>query len=256
MVTEYAASGAPLPSIAAPLAVTVPSPSHAAAQSAPTGIAVTKGRGLVFKVGKKPAHASVVVATEDGTLAAWSPSVNPANAVTVVNNSAEAVYTGLAETGSGGSVRLFAANFRAGTIDVFNNKFKQLNVTGRFVDHQVPPGFAPFNTQVIGGHLYVSYAMQDATKSDPVLETNNSTVQGYVDIYGLNGRLLHRLEGASLNTPFGMVSVPAGVKGIGGEVLVGNLADRPLLGGINQFRGLTYEQELAAPPAPALRYSM
>src|SRR5262249_14324105 len=65
---------------------------------------------------------------------------------------------------------LYAANFRQGTIDVFDATFKKVTLGsggfGTFSDPNLPAGFAPFGIANIGGRLYVSYAKQDAAKHD------------------------------------------------------------------------------------------
>ena len=38
---------------------------------------------------------------------------------------------------------------------------RELQVSGGFVDPNIPAGFAPFNVQNINGKLYVTYAKQD-----------------------------------------------------------------------------------------------
>ena len=64
--------------------------------------------------------------------------------------------------------RLYAANFSAGTIDVFDSHFMPVHRHGAFVDHRLPHGYAPFNIQELDGRLYVTYAKQDADKVDDV----------------------------------------------------------------------------------------
>jgi hypothetical protein len=54
------------------------------------------------------------------------------------------VYKGLTIADHNGTPMLYAANFRNGTVDVFDQKFKQVN---SFTDPNVPKGFAPFNVQ-------------------------------------------------------------------------------------------------------------
>jgi len=69
----------------------------------------------------------------------------------------DAVYKGCTIAADGGSNFLYAANFKGGTIDVFDKSFNP--VPGRsFSDPSIPPGFGPFNIANIGGKLYVTYA--------------------------------------------------------------------------------------------------
>ena len=47
---------------------------------------------------------------------------------------------------------LYAANFRDGTVDVFDTQFHQVNA---FTDPNLPAGYAPFNVQDLNGELFV-----------------------------------------------------------------------------------------------------
>src|SRR5207244_3650859 len=89
---------------------------------------------------------------------------------------ADAIYKGLAIGNNGSGDFLYAANFHAGTVDVFNSAFSPTSLSGNFTDPTLPAGFAPFNIQNIGGHLYVTYALQDADGEDDVPGPHN----GYV----------------------------------------------------------------------------
>ena len=86
----------------------------------------------------------------------------------VVNKSASgAVYKGLAiATGTATGDFLYATNFSAGTVDVFNSTFAQVNSAlppGAFTDPDLPSGYAPFGIQNVNGVIYVTYALQDAS---------------------------------------------------------------------------------------------
>jgi uncharacterized protein (TIGR03118 family) len=172
---------------------------------------------------------SFIFSTENGTIVGWNSQVNTAKGVILVDNSASrAVYKGLAMATRSEGPLLYAANFNAGTIDVFDGNLNQLTLPGAFQDSGIPAGFAPFNIQNLGGTLYVTYAKQDAAKHDDVAGTGN----GYVDVYDLNGLLLQRLvvQGA-LNSPWGLAIAPAGFGDFGGALLVGNFGS----GAINAY---------------------
>lgn len=136
--------------------------------------------------------------------------------------SSHAVYKGLALAAVGGANYLYAANFHRGRIDVFNARFKEVRLAGRFKDPRIPTGFAPFDVQLLGGELYVSYAKQDAAGHDDVAGPGN----GFVDVYDTSGHLLRRLiSGGDLNSPWGLVLAPAGFGAFAGDLLVGNFGD-------------------------------
>jgi len=43
-----------------------------------------------------------------------------------------------------------------------------VDLPGAFVDPMIPPGFAPFGIQNVGGDIFVTYAKQDADREDDV----------------------------------------------------------------------------------------
>ncbi len=211
--TVYTGAGAKIP-----LTVTVPPPaSMPSLVAAPTGIVFNGTSG--FDVGlNAPAH--FIFDTEDGTISGWNSG---SKAVLMVDNSSEkAVYKGLALANNGSGNFLYATNFYAGTVDVFNSSFTATALSGSFTDPLLPTGFAPFNIQELDGDLYVSYAKQDAAKHDDVAGLGN----GFIDVYDLNGDFLDRLvSGGQLDSPWGMVIAPSGFGNYGGDLLVGNFGD-------------------------------
>ncbi|HZS49724.1 MAG TPA: TIGR03118 family protein [Bryobacterales bacterium] len=174
--------------------------------------------------------ANFIFATEDGTISGWNANVDATHAIVKVDNSTSgAVYKGLALGTPASGARLYAANFSAGTIDVFDANFNPVTpASGAFTDAQIPAGFAPFNIQNLGGKLYVTYAKQDSDKVHDVAGLGN----GYVDVFDLNGTLLQRLAaGGPLNSPWGVAIAPANFGPFSNDVLVGNFGD----GKINAF---------------------
>jgi uncharacterized protein (TIGR03118 family) len=172
--------------------------------------------------------ASFIFDTEDGTISAWANGVDPAHAILVVDNSKTAVYKGLAIVATP-AAQLYAANFRTGTIDVFDSSFKPVALApGAFSDFAIPAGFAPFNVWNIGGNLYVTYAKQDANKQFDVPGPGN----GYVAVFDTSGRLMKTLiSGGPLNSPWGVAIAPATFGKFANDLLVGNFGD----GTINAF---------------------
>src|SRR5271165_2348590 len=150
----------------------------------PTGI-VFNGTAD-FAIGGNATH--FLFATEDGTIQGWS---SDGSTVIAVNNFPAAVYKGLALASAGGANYLYAANFRNGTVDVFDKNFAPHSFgAGSFVDSTIPAGFAPFNVANFGsGKLAVTYAKQDADKHDDVRGPGN----GYVTIFDTSGTILSRL---------------------------------------------------------------
>jgi uncharacterized protein (TIGR03118 family) len=208
--------------------VVIPPPKGSApgTLSTPTGqVFNTAQSSESFKVsnGTTSARAVFIFATEDGTISGWNPSVDPANAVRMVDNSASgAVYKGLAIGSNSSGDFLYAANFHAGTIDVFGSDFKPAHLSGSFTDPDIKAGFAPFNIQNLDGNLYVTYAKQDADAHDDVAGPAN----GYVDVYNTDGVLLKRLAShGRLDSPWGLAIAPKSFGRFAGDLLAGNFGD-------------------------------
>jgi uncharacterized protein (TIGR03437 family) len=141
------------------------------------------------------------------------------------DNSNTAVYKGLALVTTP-TVQLYLANFKAGTIDVYDAQFKPVTLAaGAFADSKIPAGFAPFNIWNIGGKLYVAYAKQDSNKKFDVAGAGN----GYVDVFDTTGKLLQSLvvggTGSLLNSPWGLALAPATFGKFANDLLVGNFGD-------------------------------
>jgi len=214
LLTIYNSSG-----IKQPLVVTVPPPAGGTPPAAPTGQVFNSTNSFNLSSGGK---ALFIAATEDGTLAAWNASKGTTAQLAADNSASGAIYKGVAIGTHGGNDFLYATNFSAGTVDVYNSSFKPVSLPGSFSDSNIPKGFAPFNIQNIGGKLYVTYAKQDAAKEDDVAGAGN----GFVDIFNTNGKLEKRLisQGA-LNSPWGLTLAPASFGQFSEDLLVGNFGD-------------------------------
>jgi uncharacterized protein (TIGR03118 family) len=222
--TLYAGDGSIIP-----LVVTVPPPLGAApgSISSPTGMVWNPTQG--FHVPGTSFAAVFIFDTEDGTISAWSPQANIGSALIAVDHSASAaVYKGLAFGTNSTGNHLYATNFSSGEVEVFDNQFNPVTVSGGFMDHRIPPGFAPFGIQNIDGDLWVTYAMQDAFKHDDV----GGPGSGFVDVFDTDGHLLRRFaRHGVLNSPWGLARAPYGFGPLSGAILVGNFKD----GRINAF---------------------
>jgi uncharacterized protein (TIGR03118 family) len=198
-----------------PLTVNVP-PSACSGNGTPTGVVFSMAFSFTDCSGN--AHTSrFIFSTEDGTIAAWDLGLP--TAVTVVDNGPGAVYKGLAVIGGS----LYATNFRAGTVDVFDSGFHQQALgRGAFSDPGIKRGFAPFGIAAIAGQLYVTYAKQDAARHDDVAGPAN----GYVDVFDAAGNLVRRAATRGrLNSPWGVALAPANFGRWSNELLVGNFGD-------------------------------
>src|SRR5205814_7884504 len=119
---------------------------------APPGLVLNGGTSVVVTSGTPWGPARFIFATESGTILGWNPAVRGTQAVVAVDNSAAgAVYKGLAIATTAAGDRLYATNFRAGTVDVFDAAFHL--VPGGFRDGALPAGYAPFGIRNLGGTI-------------------------------------------------------------------------------------------------------
>jgi len=205
------------------LVVSIPTPTSTTGGSA-TGIVFNASTGFVVTAGTATGAARFIFATEEGVIAAWSPTADATHALTMVDNSARnAIYKGAALSAGGSGQLLYATDFHNGTVDVFDNKFAPVTLAaGAFKDDKLPRGFAPFGIQAIGGDIYVTYALQDADREDEL----HGTGLGYVDVYDPNGNLIRRVASAgALNAPWGVALAPAGFGPFSNMLLIGNFGD-------------------------------
>ncbi len=200
-----------------PLVVTVPG--AMGEQGTPTGVVFNGGTGFVVNNGVGTSPARFIFASEDGTLSAF----RGVPVVIVVDNSASgAVYKGIAIDSPTAGNFLYATNFHAGTVDVFDSSFHAVNLPGAFTDPNLPAGYAPFGIQNIGGTIYVTYALQDADKEDDVPGEGH----GFVDAFDTAGNLIRRVASmGELNSPWGLALAPADFGRFSDDLLVGNFGD-------------------------------
>jgi uncharacterized protein (TIGR03118 family) len=192
---------------------------------APTGQVFNPTPGFVVHDGAASGAALFLFDSEAGLVTGWNPGVPPPPPSTQAQVGAgvpDAIYKGLAIASTPAGTLLYAADFHHGRIDVFDQGFNLVHLSGSFQDPAIPPGFAPFNVQELGGRLYVAYAKQDAAAEDEVA----GPALGFVDVYSTSGQLLRRLiEHGQLNAPWGLALAPAGFGRFSGALLVGNFGD-------------------------------
>jgi uncharacterized protein (TIGR03118 family) len=202
---------------AIPLIVTVPG--AGGQQSAPTGVVFNGGTGFVVSNGAGMSSARFIFASEDGTISAFRgvPVV-----IAVDNSASGAVYKGIAIDSPTAGTFLYATNFHAGTVDVFDSQFNPVHMPGAFTDPDLPAGYAPFGIQNLGGTIYVTYALQDADKHDDVPGEGH----GFVNAFDTAGNLLRRVASkGQLNSPWGLALAPADFGFFSGDLLVGNFGN-------------------------------
>jgi uncharacterized protein (TIGR03118 family) len=160
-------------------------------------------------------------ATLDGTIQGWS-GFNPSSTLIGVTSKG-AVYTGLAITSKTTGNSLFAADNANNKIDIYNGTF---SLVGSFTDSTIPPGFAPFGIQDIGGQLYVTYASTTGGSG------------GYIDIFTETGAFVKRFaHGSPLNQPWGFAVAPANFGTLSNTLLISNNTSTGTINGYNLTTG-------------------
>src|SRR6266850_4938562 len=174
-----------------------------------------------------------ILVTDEGTVFTWGPDVQgniPPAATLVVNHaSTGAVYKGVAILNSSLTAPALAVtDFHGGFIETFLPGFSPVALPGSFTDPNLPASYAPFGVQVIGRQVFVTYAVQDAAKRDPVVGAGN----GIVSIFDMDGNFVRRFATAgALNAPWGITQASANFGPFSNGILIGNIGD----GNINAF---------------------
>jgi uncharacterized protein (TIGR03118 family) len=210
--TLYIGTGAPQS-----LIVTVPP--TGAPPTGPTGIVFNSSTGFVLPDGSA---STFIFDTLAGTIDGWNGGEGTTAVVT--HSAPGAVYTGLAQS----NTTLYAANFAAGTIDVYDTNFNPTTLPGNFIDPSLPAGYSPYNIALISGHLYVEYALVNTATGMPV----GGLGLGIVADFDTNGNFIQTFaSGGQLDVPWGITMAPAGFGSFGGDLLIGNFGN----GEINAF---------------------
>jgi uncharacterized protein (TIGR03118 family) len=174
-----------------------------------------------------------IVVTDDGRVFEWGPDARgdiPQQPTLVFDSSpAGAVYKGVTILHSQSSAPAVAVtDFHGGFIQTFLPGFAPVALAGSFSDANLPAGYAPFGIQVIGSQVFVTYAVQDIAKHDPVIGAGN----GIVSIFDMDGNFLKRFAtGGPLNAPLGVTQASANFGPFSNTILIANAGD----GIINAF---------------------
>jgi len=223
---SYDASGAqkdPRGIIAVPTGITAP--------ANPTGVAANTH--AEFTSPQSPLPLPFLFATRQGTVSGEYADdrgdIKTTTILVIDHGSQGAEYTGLAVLAPDCCAPYLAvADFHRGFIETFTAFFDRLATLGDFTDPNLPAGYSPWNLQVVGNHVFVAYALQDAGGHDPVLGAGN----GIVDIYDLEGNFVKRFaSNGPLNVPTSIVQASANFGAFSNDILIGNYAD----GAINAF---------------------
>jgi uncharacterized protein (TIGR03118 family) len=182
--------------------------------------------GQVF-AGGDFAGATFLFVTEDGTISGWQP---PGTTAGVLATRSGAIYMGatIAETSSGR--RLLVANFREGTIDVYDTS---VTLVAQWTDPGAPEGYAPFNVQALPGGVYVAFAKQNEEKEDEVVGRGFGFIDRLDAETGEFDRLVSGADAGgnlkAINAPWGLAQAPEGFGHHSGDLLVGNFGSGTIM---------------------------
>jgi uncharacterized protein (TIGR03118 family) len=190
--------------------------------------------------------ASMLFSNEGGQIIAVNTALDAAKGMIVADRSAAgASYKGLAIIDIAPVVtdqtqvqthtyRILAPDFANARVDVFDENFQLVNpatpadpsvpASAMFQDAQVPAGYAPFNVVALGAKLYITYAQQNADKTD----SQNGAGLGMVDEFDLQGNFIRTIAptGQLLNGPWGVALAPGDFcKSTANALLIGNFGD-------------------------------
>jgi uncharacterized protein (TIGR03118 family) len=209
--TLYTGGVAGQPASIVPLVVSIPG------GGAPTGQVFNSTDAFQLPTGGK---ALFIFAGEHGDLSAWNGAQG--STAVLVAPSRGGVYKGLALLATASRTLLLAANFHDNRIEEFDGSFQRVNPHGAFRSVGIPRGYAPFNVAVLGDRVYVSYAKQDADRTDDVAGAGH----GFINVFNLDGRFLHRFASHRvLNSPWAITQAPQGFGDFSGDLLIGNFGD-------------------------------
>jgi uncharacterized protein (TIGR03118 family) len=202
-------------------AVTIPGPGDAATGGHPSGQVFNGTTGFKLPNGNP---ARFIFAGLDGVISGWNGG--PAAVTAIDDSPSGAVYTGITLASDGGANFLYAANFSAGKIDVYDSLWAEVDKA--FKDPFLPAGYSPFNIRAIGEWLYVMYAKVGADG-----EEEKGPGNGFVDIYKPDGSFVKRFASQGpLNAPWGVEKASAGffdpdmdMGNVQDAILVGNFGD-------------------------------
>jgi uncharacterized protein (TIGR03118 family) len=187
--------------------------------------------GVVFNTAGGFNNDLFLFVSEDGTVSGWRGALG-SNAETLVTGDPAHVYKGLDVASVNTLPYAYLADFGSGNVGVLKGAQNAPDLTGKFTDPNLPANYAPFNVAVLGGFVYVTYALVDSQTHDDAPGDGH----GIVDKFDLQGNLVQRLvSGGGLNSPWGLAIAPAGFGDLGGALLVGNFGD----GHINAYNAVT-----------------
>jgi uncharacterized protein (TIGR03118 family) len=168
----------------------------------PCGIVLSSGKGFNLR----PGQASFLFSGFEGVLSGWDPALG--NNAQFILHPPGASFTGLAIGSNAGKNFVYAANFGAKKINVWDTTFARVDMP--FKDPTLPDDYSPYNIQAIGDSLFVMYAKLKTTDPGAGHGVAGDGF-GYVSVFSTDGTFGRRFASqGTLNIPWGVTMAPAG----------------------------------------------
>ena len=190
--------------------------------------------------GRSSGPAKFVFVTTDGTINAWRASTAESmdHAVIVKDYSDHGpdqirglrylpAFTGVAiSVNAKGGNRLYVTDFQNGIIRVIDNQWRDITDRVPFArPANLPAHWNPYNVQLLGDRLYVTFAAIDLTAEEAAFDAPGPGV-GRVFAYDLDGRIVQQFADAGrLNSPWGLAIAPENFGALSRTLLVANFGD-------------------------------
>jgi uncharacterized protein (TIGR03118 family) len=176
--------------------------------------------------------------SQGGIISGWRGALG--TAAEVLATRPGAVYTGATLASVAGVPFLLVANFSEAAVDVYDG---DLNLVGQLSDPNAPDGYAPFNVQSIAGTVFVTFARQDADKTDDEAGRGH----GLIDVLDLQTQTFRRFVTGSdaggdlsaIDSPWGVALAPSTFGEHANQFLVGNFGSGTIMAfdGQGRFTG-------------------
>lgn len=164
----------------------------------------------------------------DGVISGWRGALG--TSAEILTTRPGAIYTGVTLASVAGVPFLLAANFSEGTVDVYGGN---MSLVGQLSDPDAPTGYAPFNVQAVGDAIFVTFARQDADKTEEVTGRG----RGLIDVLDLQTQTFHRFVTGSdagghlraIDAPWGIAVSPDTFGEHANQLLVGNFGNGTIM---------------------------
>jgi len=168
--------------------------------------------------------------SEDGTVSGWRPALGT-NAEVLATRPG-AIYKGMTLIQGVSGPVLLAANFAERTVDAYTG-VSNATLVAQYQDGAAPAGYAPFNVQTIAGHVFVTFAKQDAEQHDDVAGRGHGLIDILNPQTGVFTRFVTGRDAGGklqfINSPWGMALAPSTFGRHAGQLLVGNFGSGTIM---------------------------